>query len=143
MTKAEEKTTALIGGVFGHIKGITKETIEALASEIHQKAYTSRIHPIPTSNPLEARPVSIRELRDFLNEIEESYLDNTFFVGKENETQLVHYMERVADDMYYDPDNVEEGNLPLSEWKDHWSEVDLNNLKPGILKGTPVFFEEF
>ena len=90
-------------------------------------------------------PMTLRELRDFLNTVEEEFLDGTFWVQQENEIHYVHYAERDEEDMYFDPENPDEGCLRMDEWKGqtHLDDLDFALLKVGRPKGTPVFFEDF
>jgi len=84
---------------------------------------------------------TIRELRDFLNEIDEKYLDKPFVIQQEESGCKLNYMDYASEDLYYDSEMPENGCSSLEDWKIIESEpIDL---RIGIRKGTPMFAEEF
>ena len=86
---------------------------------------------------------TIRELRDFLNTVPDEFLDRRFVVHEEEEVHYVHILEYNPEDMLYDPENPDTGNMTMNEWEEYYPEVSIENLVIGIPKGCPLFTENF
>lgn len=99
------------------------------------------------------QPKTLRELRDFINTVDERFLDKPFGLQMENDIHHVHFMESAVDDHYYDPENPGDGSMPLQEWRDNYSLESTfpesqfkefeSRLKIGIPIGAPIFTEDF
>lgn len=88
-------------------------------------------------------PKTLRELRDFLNGIEERFLDKPFTLQQENDLHHVHFLELSQEDLFHDPDNLEEGNMSIEDWKEYSPDTDRKKLQLGIPIGFPMFHEDF
>ncbi len=86
---------------------------------------------------------TLREVRDFLNQIEDKYLDRRFVLQQEDELHYVNSMEINTKDLYYDPDDPESGSMAIEEWKENSPEIDISTLELGIPKGCPLIGEDY
>jgi hypothetical protein len=88
------------------------------------------------------KPKTLRELRDFLNSLEDKFLDNDFSLQMENEVHNLHYMDKAREPHYYDKENPEEGCMTMDEWKESELEFNPKDLRKGFDIGHPLFFED-
>lgn len=88
-------------------------------------------------------PKTLREVKDFLNKVDEKFLDRTFSVQEENEMHYVHFLDVAEEDMYHDPETPENGNMTLADWKEFLPDSPIEGLKIGIPKGAPMIGEDF
>lgn len=88
-------------------------------------------------------PKTLRELRDFLNGVDEAHLDQRFLLRQENDLHCIHFLDINDEDLYHDPEEMEVGNMKLSEWEEYYPETDRTKLVIGIPKGTPMIGEDF
>lgn len=84
-----------------------------------------------------------REVRDFINSIDDKFLDEIFQVRQENDIHYVHYMELNDEELFYHPEEREEGCMNKADWDEYYPELDKTELKPGIPVGFPMIGEQF
>jgi hypothetical protein len=89
------------------------------------------------------RPKTLREVKKFLNKVDEKFLDRKFVIQQEEELHYVHFLDLSADDLYFNSENPEDGCMTLLDWEEYRPEVNPKNLKLGIPKGSPILTEDF
>lgn len=82
-------------------------------------------------------PITYRKLRDRLNKLSEDQLDQTAQMWPEEQPVIeICGITIASEDQYYDPENEDDGCMPLSDFdEDMQKEVKL-----GIKKGTVAIF---
>lgn len=85
-------------------------------------------------------PKTLRELKDFLNKVDEKHLDRPFSLGQEHEDHSINTMDLAPFDMYYDPEEMEFGCQSKQDWQNYHGR-GLKGLEIGIPKGAPIFTE--
>jgi len=88
-------------------------------------------------------PKTLREVRDFLNTIDEQFLDKDFILIHEHELHRIDFLEASEEDLYHDPEFLDWGSMLLSDWEELFPETDIHRLEISIKKGEPLIGENF